>query len=507
MIMKNYNRKNVMVVALAVCFFASRFYLLFAKEVVLGGKAGWPQLEVSENITTGTGRYGYDCLTIDTNGFKPEPETDLLINFENKENPIRYGKYEIIKNELQNVKTTELGKYAGLSRDTGGLILKGSDGSMFGTEGLIGSFSIEFWLKPSIVENGEIVLQWHSSRNAFGKIIYQMISASFSNGHMEWLLSNIFDLFYQGNDNLIMKGNSTLVPDSWSYHVLSFDAETGLLEYIVDGHTEDLKFITTTGHEGGDIPLVLLGVPANLEICSEYTGQIDDFRLSRKSYSLPDSQSADNAGSIEHFKYDRGGAYFRTKPMMVSAGSSLDSLDVEMDVPSETAVNLYVRSGDNQYNWTDTFPEWKPVSNREEISGVTGLYFQIAAELFPNGDGAASPTITSIKLNYNELPLPLPPFSVKAIAGDGTVTLQWNYSVDETAGGYYVYYGNRSGEYLGRVAVEGASPINVGNVTSITLTGLKNGTIYYFAVATWSKYNENVIGALSKEVFARPAKR
>ena len=70
-----------------------------------------------------------------------------------------------------------------------------------------------------------------------------------------------------------------------------------------------------------------------------------------------------------------------------------------------------------------------------------------------------------------------------------------------------MYYGNRPGEYLGRVALEGQSPINVGNTTSFTLTGLENGKIYYFAVATWSAYDDRVIGKLSKEVYARPLAR
>ena len=67
-----------------------------------------------------------------------------------------------------------------------------------------------------------------------------------------------------------------------------------------------------------------------------------------------------------------------------------------------------------------------------------------------------------------------------------------------------LFRSNRPGEYLGRAAVQGASPINVGNVTSATLTGLKNGEIYYFAVAAYSKLDERICGALSKEVYARP---
>lgn len=479
---------------------------LSAKEMTLGGKNGWPQLEVADNVTTGKGRYGYQCLELKTNAASPDYDTDLILNFEDPLNPIAHGNYRIEENNLQRVGNTELGKAAGLSRDNGGMTIKGAEGTFFGTEGLCGSFSIDFWLNPSVSENGEVIFQWHSSRTVESHIIYQMITAGFEGGHLKWNLSNIFDAFYPGNQNLALEGSTTIVPGTWSRHILSYDAETGLLEYLVNGYVEDLKFITSTGHEGGDVSLVLLGVPANFDLCPQYTGKIDDFRIKKAAYSLPQFQNAENAGSIEHMKYVRSGGYFRTRPIMVSAGSVLDSIEAEVNQPSQTDITFYVRSGDNRYNWTDTYPEWKVVEPGESLSDVTGLFFQVAADLYPDGNGDNTPSITSIKLNYTELPLPLPPFSVSAVAGDGSVTLKWNYSVDETAGGYYIYYGNRSGEYLGRIAVEGASPINVGNTTTFTLNGLENGTIYYFAVATWSRINDSVIGELSREVFARPKK-
>ena len=111
-----------------------------------------------------------------------------------------------------------------------------------------------------------------------------------------------------------------------------------------------------------------------------------------------------------------------------------------------------------------------------------------------------------MKIVYEEVPSPLPPFTVIPVSGDGQVTLEWSHSVDDTVGGYYIFYGDRPSEYLGRESSLGVSPVDVGNVNSVTVTGLKNGKIYYFAVASYSKYDSKIMGDLSKEVYARPRK-
>lgn len=510
--MKNYNRKKrlfALLLTLGITGTGNFFggiTNLYAREIVLGGKDGWPALEKMDNITTGSGRFGYTSLTLDTNSFRIDEYTDLLIDFENPDNPILWGNYSIEKNELQNSRETNLGKLCGLSRNTGGIDLMGKDGAFFGTEGFSGSFSIEFWLNPSLVENGEVIFQWHTSRALNNHIIYQMIAALFEQGKLQWNLTSFFDDQNPDHKEITLKGTTTIIPDVWSYHVLSFDCESGMLQYLMNGFVEDLCFITETGHEGGNVYLPVRGVPANVSLCPDYTGKIDDLRITTKPFEMPPEQSADNAGSLERMKYIRRGGKFISNPIMVSQGSVLKKIDSEYYEPQETEVNFYVRSGDNHYNWTDTYPEWKEVKPGQEISGVTGMYFQVMCELFPDGNGYISPSVTSISLSCTELPEPLPPFSLRAKAGDGSVTLTWGRSVDETCGGYYLYYGNRSGEYLGRIAVEGSSPVNVGNKTTFTLTGLENGTIYYFAVAAWSVHNENVVGQLSKEVFARPKK-
>ena len=502
-------RKRLLVIALSTVIAVSGAASLFAKEYVLGGKGGWPVFQQQENLTTGKGRYGYDSIQLASNSFVFDDYTDLLIDFENIENPISDGEYTINRNNFHQTNQTKNEKAAGLSRNLGGLSVFGKPGTFFGSEGLMGSFSIEFWLCPSIAENGEVVVNWESSKNDNGSLVFQVINGTFDRGHIKWELLNIFDMYVNesGKNEVELKGSTRIIPETWSYHVLSYDCETGILEYVVNGITEDITYITSDYTERGDVSLVYLGTPSELTICSEYTGLLDDFRILRRPYSPPDFQSAENAGSIDHFQYLPSGGSFITNPIMVSDGSMLNKLSAEMSVPSQTSVCFYVRSGENYYGWTDSYPEWKPVESDEELTGITGLYFQVKAELLPDGNGEKSPAITSIKLDFTELPEPLPPFVVKAIAGNGSVTISWNYSVDDTAGGYYLYYGTRPGEYLGRMAIEGESPINVGNNSSFTVTGLENGKIYYFAVAAWSKFDMRVVGNLSKEVFARPLAR
>lgn len=503
---ENCIRKNwifTVIFSLAACFCLSP---LFAKEVVLGGKAGWPEFQSSQNITTGKGRYGYECIQLETNSFVPDRDTDLLIDFEDPRNIISDGDYKILRNNLSSTNQTKNEKLAGLSRNMGGLSVSGNPGTFFGSEGLLGSFSIEFWLCPSLVENGEVIFNWESSKNVEGSLLYQQLSGYFEHGHFTWVFSNFFDGFVNknGKNEILLAGTSRLIPDEWSYHVVSFDSETGILEYILNGSTEALTYVTSDGQESGEVSLVYLGTPSEIDLCSEYTGSVDDIRILRRAYSRPEFQSAEYGGKIGHTQYIPQGGRFVSRPIMVSNGAVLTQLTAEASVPAQTEVSYFVRSGDNFFNWTDSYPQWKAVKSGELVSGVNGLYFQVAAELLPDGNGEISPSVTSIALSFDELPKPLPPFVVKAMAGNASVTVSWNYSVDDTVGGYYLYYGNRPGEYLGRIALEGESPIDVGNTTSFTVTGLENGKIYYFALAAWSARDKRVVGELSKEVFARP---
>lgn len=493
--------KNILTAIIA--FFFALLNTAFAQEksIVLGGKDGWPALSKMDGIVQGKGRFGYDAMVLATNSRPLDKDTDLLINFENNEVKDVSGNYSVTSNSLVPAEKSFMGKYSGLSRGTGGVRLRGGKDTIFGKQGQGGSITIEFWLKPSIAENGEIVFSWRSSRTVAGYPLYQMITASFFGNHLEWSFTNVFNGYVKDGGEITLSSYTTIIPEIWMHHAIHFDQDTGAFEYRINGKLEDLKYVTTSGHEtGGSVYSPIMGVPADIDICPQYTGLIDDFRIQRTSKSeVSEDLRIDN--------YKISGGRFETEPILLSQGSSVVSIDAVVDKPSETGVEFFIRSGDNFYNWTQDFPEWIPVKPGEKIENVSGLYFQIAAELYPDGKGSRSPSVTQLSINYKEIPSPLAPFKLTAVPMDSSVVLTWPYSVDDSVGGYYIFYGERPGEYLGREALEGQSPIDAENSVSIKLNGLKNGKIYYFAIASYSKYDSRIMGELSKEVFARPSRK
>ncbi|MEZ4484820.1 MAG: fibronectin type III domain-containing protein [Syntrophotaleaceae bacterium] len=80
------------------------------------------------------------------------------------------------------------------------------------------------------------------------------------------------------------------------------------------------------------------------------------------------------------------------------------------------------------------------------------------------------------------------------------ISLDWDPSDSEDVAGYKIYYKANSTELPldGIEALEGPSPIDVGNVTSFTLTEMPEGSVYYFrATAYDSAGNESTLSNLA----------
>lgn len=472
----------------------------FAKEnaISIGGKAGWPDFSYEKGITLGTGRFGYECVELATDERRVTSDTDLLLSFEEVVFKDKSENYEVTESVLLSSDNAKMGKKSALSRGMeGGIKLRGKNGTLFGTGGRTGSFTIEFWLFPALCENGETLFKWRSSKIIKYSPALQLITASFVSNSIQWKFSNFFFDTNFDSQEIVLSSYNKIIPNKWTHHVLTYDEESGLLEYKIDGMVEAIKYVTKSGMEGDEILSPEIGVTTDIEIAPYFTGCIDDFRI------LKSISSYEN----RYHTYNRVGGRFETLPLLTTTiGAKFTKLCAVMNLPPQTDVKFYVRAGDNTFNWTENYPAWKPIKLNEKITGVEGLYLQVACDVYTDGLGASTPQITEIICHYQEKRLPVPPYAIFATAYDSAVELSWSPSADGSARGYYVYYGESSGEYLGNIAVEGSSPIDVKKTVSTRITGLENGKIYYFAVAAYSEEGANGIGALSKEVYARPTR-
>jgi hypothetical protein len=311
-----------------------------------------------------------------------------------------------------------------------------------------------------------------------------------------------------------------LVPQTWSHHLIRFDSDTGIVEYLVNGKLEGTVYAAAAAREGGEVYRPIIGREGQLVLGGHYTGILDEFRTYSRYIATPSLN-----------RYPREGGRVETRPLDLG-GRNTDILQVEalggrfsaagafgagggihheytgtgnFLFSDNSALQFFIRAGDNPYGWTDDESAWIPVTPKGEFpQALRGRFVQLAAVFYPSGDGETTPYLDEIRIRYKPNEPPRPPALVSAVARDGAVDLSWRANPDPAVGGYLIYYGESSGDYFGDAAVLGPSPINVGKRTAIRLDGLRNGGLYFFSVAAYNKSDDDLPGPFSREVSARP---
>ena len=85
--------------------------------------------------------------------------------------------------------------------------------------------------------------------------------------------------------------------------------------------------------------------------------------------------------------------------------------------------------------------------------------------------------------------------TTQAQAPGTSVTLAWDAVTAASLGGYRIYYGTAPGTHLQSLG----QGLNVGNVTTYTVTGLNSGTRYYFTATAYDTLNNESV--YSNEIF------
>jgi hypothetical protein len=520
------------------------------KTISIGSSSGWEFMERRSGITEASLARPHPVLVLassaDRDGgaagdYSIEPAVDLSLSFD-EGNPLRFadakGRYlAAVSPGLAGAGRPWTRAGEGAARFAGRLPVSGAGAiaegplvlrpkreALFGPGKMIGDFSMEFWLYPMNMENGEQILSWTSSKpDDRGGYSTQRIECEVLKNRLRWTFVDLFSTAAGNDGKTISLTGSVVLPRIWSHHLIRFNADLGLLEYLVDGRLEALDYATSSGREGGNIYIPVTGEDGRFVLGSRLTGIIDEFRIYSLCLESPAlSKYPPEGGRVESRTLDLGGRRSRVLKLEALGGRISGDTRNSRFFPENiyagagslrftdhSEIQFFIRANDSPYRW-DEVP-WIPVEPGTELSGnLSGRYIQVAAAFYPSGDGETTPYLDELRISYRTAEPPRPPAQLSALARNGAVELSWRASPGRDVGGYLVYYGTSSGEYFGDHAIlENAAvkpPINVGNRTTVRLEGLRNGTLYYFAVAAYSAADGEwpEPGVFSREAAARP---
>lgn len=501
---------------------ASLFILLLpgrisGSELRIGRSAGWGLVRTVERtafrtaagsgnsiIAGGTITFeeeSQQVLTLDEAAYRENVATDLLLHLDRSGEGAGSGYYAERDGAAYPETRRVFGTGAALFRRRGdGIYLMPGENSLFRPGSLWKDFTIEFWLRPQYLEQGETVLLWQSSRQTGERIHPQELRVYISGRGVVWRFDNIFLPAGGVSHSVEVKGRSVLVPEQWHHHSLRFDSGTGMLLYQIDGKDEAVRYITDTEREGGSVFLPYTGGPnpEPLIVGEEYTGYIDELRISTGLVEQPVIASYPlKSGTAETVPIDLGGKHARVV-----------SIETESRTIGMSEIHCFYRQNNSRISLEDPEGGWIPFTPGAPLPvDVSGRYLKLRFELFPDGSGMAAPELSEVRILYQNDDPPVPPSLIGVTAGDGSITLNWNAVSAHDVSGYLVFYGTRPDTYRGTEAAEGESPVRAGKATSLTLTGLENGTIYFFRIAAYDNDDPERPGPLSREVSGRPLRQ
>ncbi|MDR0877866.1 MAG: LamG domain-containing protein, partial [Treponema sp.] len=488
-------RKEPLGILLFYLFFliSGSLYAAGEKTFSIGGAASWEAAEVRAGVTEVTRVRPNPVLVLSSAVHAPKNagnSSDLAVSFDEAA-PDRYtdsaGNYRVTASPALSAVDRRFARggtgaalFPGASFAAGGkgsgaegpLVIEAiNSGALFAAGNRIGDFSLEFWLYPLNMENGEEILTWISSRPLPGsagrtrEYVFQRVQCTAVKNRLQWTFLDFFsDPGGRKHVSVSLLGDAPVVPKTWSHHLIRFDSGTGLLEYLVDGSPQAIEYANAAGREGGEVYIPIVGEGGSFVLGNRFMGLIDEFRIHRAWLGRPETRKYPlRGGRVETRAIDLGeGAGFVLKidalggRAAIPGGNGFGEYREQGDFrfTDDSQMQFFVRAADNPYRWTDA--DWRPfIPGTALRENLRGRYVQLAADFYPSEDGEASPYLEELRITYRPDEAPLPPAAVAAVARNGAVELSWKNSPDTDTAGYLIYYGSARGEYFGNNAILG----------------------------------------------------
>jgi hypothetical protein len=524
---------------------------------------GWHHLLPLSQAKIRGGPLGSLEVVLDDNSPRKDALTELLLQFDGSERDrisfdsdgYRAGRVDVLPSK--EIKKFGAGA-AGFLNSRHLIEIMPLESSLFFEKGALKSFTVDFYLYPSLITDTTAVFTWHAPVVSKGGD-FTGIRAFYEGGKLTWRFEKVFQR-KSGEAMDIVVGETRTTPlNEWRHHALSYDSGSGLLAVFFDGRESNLAWATEDGKQRGTLLLgrisPYLKVP--MRIGESYLGYIDEFRVTRASKPRFYLGNYRDSGEVKSEVLDLGGM-----------GAEVVKVSWDSEEENGTAVRVYYRVSDTYFEpsaeMNDNlkrvrdekgggelhgYPEWVPVKNGEVLgdslqpsggSGAarppgdkdkggssatarhtgagdgplqTGRYLQWKAELFGTGESSPflhgsgslySPALRSLFIYLELDDPPLPPAILKAAPIDGGFELSWLANRESDLRGYRVYYGSAAQYYHGTGADFGDSPAGVGNVNKVVLKGLANEQVYFVAVTALDAAGQE--SGFSRELVVRPSR-
>lgn len=452
-------------------------------ERILAGQTG------AENFATIASMHGTELfaaqdasqdIRLQTVSYHGEPSNLMYLDFDQTVPELlrdQAGRYRVAEsNYIFNADARHGAGAALFNRLENRVVIRSPEELWPGT-GPSGDFTIEMWLKPIYFYRKNIIFRKLNMLE--GK--RRGLQISFEDDRLYVHGENLFEDAAGRLHSLKLGSRSAVRTDKWVHLSVSFEAANGMLRLFLNGEEENVAPARDASgvwqmrfHPLDRSPIVL---------AESYAGALDEFRLSKRALR-PGAQQAANTTTYAPLQLDyrnlrgkqrtgsvvsevlRPASHAQTAGVgdMHPAGFTARSgrVSYRASEPAGTILNFYVRSSKQPFQRDTSERElpWRRLPRPGDSHQLPMFsYFQWRAELQADPTGEHSPVLHELALNFQPLIPPPAPGKLKVVPGlerlGRAAVLEWDQSPDSQVqspgGGYYIYYGLRPGEYLGRL--------------------------------------------------------
>ena len=375
------------------------------------------------------------------------------------------GNYKI--NEASYIYSSDAhsGPGAGLfNRPENRIVIRSSEELWPGVKPL-GDFTISFWLKPAHFSWKNVIFQKQALTDSFKHGLNKGIQIFIQNRRLQFQALNLFSDTQDRRHSIRMVSRTRLQTGNWYHFSLSYRAADGKLIMFINGKEEVVRYaesnsgVWRAGFSRLDRSPLL--------VAKSYYGLLDEFRISRKAEDKPSAASL-----YRPLKFDpvrlRGNQPTGTAiSPVISLGSNQLSrrarLRFRVQEPGGSAITFFVRYSNKKFrpHTSNALLPWR----RTKADNLRGKllpefqHFQWKAVFRADPLGKHTPVLKDVRVTYSTYSLPVQPrkpVSILELTHNKQICLEWRLNPeldvrDKKRGGYYIYYGVKPGEYLGKI--------------------------------------------------------